>query len=70
MVIYILSEYKIQALEDKQPFGNFLSEDLIDIITNKTTRIVDNINTAQSIMELNNNIHYLYSITVKLENKR
>jgi len=70
MVVYILSKYKIQALEDKKPFGNFLSEDLIDVLTNKSTQIVDDPNLAASIMEENPQLRYLYTITVELKSKK
>jgi len=70
MTIFILSRYKIQALEDKIPTSNFLAEDIVDILTHKHSKVVESKNLAYSLFETNPNYHYIYNITVELESKR
>lgn len=70
MALYVLSQYKIQNLEDDQQYADLLSEDLIDVITNKTTRVFSDRNIAVSILEKDHYYKYLYCINVSLEAKR
>jgi hypothetical protein len=67
--IYILSKYKIQALEKENFPAEFLIDDLLDILMNNSTKIIDNFNLIEENLT-HGDVKYVYTLLLKLKYKK
>lgn len=64
-MIYILSPFKLDLLEDKNPPGDLVIDHLIEICSREGAHIIDRKRTAAKIQKENPNLKHLYSLNIK-----
>jgi hypothetical protein len=64
MRLYILSKFKIQAINGP---SDFTADDLVDIITDSNTRVIDDEKVANELFYTDVNCKYKYVLDVSLD---
>lgn len=66
MQIFILSQFKIQSLEDIQKYtSDMIMDDLMGILNEISTKILTNMNHVNDVRKRDNRYKYVYKLNIE-----